>query len=102
MADEHCPFCGGPGVTTNIGFGDEVQCGAPYNDCPMTKHKIPKDKWNTRHASAAIPPDMVLVPREPTEAMVDAGVNAPNDQWARDACKYSYKAMIGAIPEGEK
>ena len=43
-----------------------------------------------------IPADMVLVPREPTKAMIFAGSNA----WCKD--KSVYKAMIAAYEKEQK
>lgn len=55
----------------------------------------------------AIPPGYKLVPVEPTEAMLEAGMDAPRKDsdtflcvWREDVAKV-YKAMIAAI-EGEQ
>ncbi len=45
---------------------------------------------------APIPPGMVLVPKEPTEAMVEAGCNAIQWYEKEHTARYTYRAMIAA------
>ena len=59
-----------------------------------------------RHAAPVVQPDMVMVPREPTEAMLDAAMNrykhvspeakARYTQMHRENFRCDYKAMIAA------
>ena len=111
-----CPFCGGE-AELESGFAplESVTYALCKNGkCPTFSSELLMlpEEWNTRHA----PESHVLVPKEPTKAMIDAGrVEAegcglcywngesegemsvdPDD--IRDVCK----AMLKATGEGEK
>jgi len=77
--------------------------------CPISvgKHFATRGEavaaWNTR----AVPPQatlaqgkaaMVLVPREATEEMIDAGVTADHGSTLGDRVENCYRAMLAAAP----
>lgn len=52
----NCHACGGPAVSW---YGDvpeekRVQCGAPYNNCHMTRVSFTVDEWNRREATETL------------------------------------------------
>lgn len=81
--------------------------GDPY--CQHGWGKKPPEGWTTceensypvfRHAAPVVPADMVLVPREPTEAMIRAswdcaGLTSPDDG-QRKYIAIAWHAMIAA------
>lgn len=62
-----------------------------YNHVPT------QARWETWQAAKAqsVPEGFVLVPKEPTEEMIDAGVEESDVDWKR--LKFAYQAMIGAV-----
>lgn len=52
--------------------------------------------WQAAKANA-VPEGFVLVPKEPTEKMIDAGVEETSVDWKR--LVFGYKAMIAAAQE---
>lgn len=51
------------------------------------------EAWQAAKAQA-LPEGFVLVPKEPTEKMIDAGVDESDVDWKR--LRFAYKAMIEA------
>lgn len=110
-----CPFCGSdnvsPSYCTNVDAvvsGRFVEC----EDCAACGPVHPPEAdaitaWNTR-AAPALPvlEGWKLVPCEPTEAMIEAGIDPlfrfANDVTAsRDALAEIYRAMLSSSPPDE-
>ena len=97
MKLEPCPFCGSGVLHKNnpekMGYTFFVSCG--FCDCrgaclPTEQGAV--EAWNTR--AAAIPEGYVVVPVEPTEAMIKAARLAYMS--GDGAYSETYKAMIAA------
>ena len=84
-------------------YGCGQSCDRPRHDIVTTSLPFRSEPL---YAAPVVQPDMVLVPREPTEAMLDAAMNryghvspeakARNTQMHRENFRCDYKAMIAA------
>lgn len=99
-----CPFCGGtdlrPFVDQAVGMSDShgIQCNGC--DCAITgpERDTPEAAiaaWNRRH----VPAGMVVVPVEPTEAMVLAAPGRTNQATEESMYHGIYRAMLAAAQE---
>jgi len=120
-----CPFCGGYADIQTERSGEwwyftvcchTEDCRGSSNDCTYFKERDAIAAWNTRPTPPAdapsIPTDMVLVPREATQAMCNAAIDthpyelgdispigfrcSPQKLFAE-----CYRAMIAAAEKGE-
>ena len=95
-----CPFCGGeatiirPSSTAPYVLCCKCHCGGPVSSTADEQQAI--EAWNTR--SLISPAGEVVVPVEPTEAMIEAGDKALFD--GPDASEYVWSAMLSAAPRG--
>ena len=64
------------------------------SDCLTTELAALREQVSTQK-------DWVLVPREPTEAMIDAGESLNNEPFNSQPTEEIYRAMIAAISKGE-
>lgn len=99
---QDCPFCGKGARTWEDDFGfrgascSDAECGA--SELIMTI-----EQWNRRTPPAG----WKLVPVEPTEKMIDAGLDYFKDYFSdgayvgNEGVKYSYKTIIEAAPEND-
>lgn len=88
-----CPFCGGEAQLTKAHAYHVVcgPCGIRGKGNRKKSREFAVDWWNTRHSD----PDMVLVPREPTEGMIEAFAKS-NHEVSPFFFERGYKAMIQA------
>jgi hypothetical protein len=71
-----------------------------------------KGQFESASAAALAVDGMCLVPKEPSEAMLDAAYNEPNSYWHHDTCELPeewknemrsiYRAMLAAANDGEE
>ncbi|HGF8629991.1 TPA: Lar family restriction alleviation protein [Salmonella enterica subsp. enterica] len=119
-----CPFCGSPAEHYPDGDmeGHIIMCGNKNGDCNLqafgfTTPEEAEKAWNTRAAllqgveqpqnarqnipdgnSPAIPDDWVMVPKEPTQAMINAWLSEVAN-WRGHVA--GYKAALAAAPQQE-
>lgn len=88
-----CPFCGGNAYISldEDAGGNMIFEAVICRECGV-EHYNGIDSWNTRHT----PEGYALVPIEPTEKMIQAGLRADNDSFP---LQYIYKAMIDSVKE---
>jgi hypothetical protein len=90
-----CPFCGGKARMLGGPMAQEsysVWCENRHHITGgMDADKLAME-WNTRYT----PKGFTIVPVEPTDEMIQAGLRADNDSFP---LQYIYKAMIDSVKE---
>ena len=89
-----------------VGDMAREECAAPVVQEKQEPWPFSADRVTYHKAAPVVQPDMVMVPREPTEAMLDAAMNrykhvgpeakARYTQMHRENFRCDYKAMIAA------
>ena len=100
-----CPFCGGD----NIQRADNAygafwticdECGACTGEAGIHSQAEADERWNRRpsqseQSAAPVPAEWQLVPKQPTEAMIDAVDKREDNLWSTWSI---WQVMLAAAP----
>lgn len=100
-----CPFCGGKATFDHDDNGWYwivcEKCGTATNSRTHTMedcHPLLAEQWNRRASPASAPEGFVLVPVEPTDAMIECGCRALGALYGQYGASEAYRAMLAASP----